>query len=88
MKVTLCGPDDLGRWVLHNEDGLAYPLVQRHEDHVAAAMLFGWSAPQGVTDDEEIVQDALAWLTERIGDEITAPSAVVAYYRELEGEGE
>ena len=32
MKVTLAGPDDLGRWVLHSPTGLAYPLVQRHED--------------------------------------------------------
>ncbi|HEY7328079.1 MAG TPA: hypothetical protein VH592_10585 [Gemmataceae bacterium] len=86
MKVTLSGPDDLGRWVLHNENGLAYPLVERHEDHIAAAKLFGWSPPKGVSDQEKLVQSALKWLRSRIGAEITAPPHVVLFFREWEGD--
>src|ERR1700691_2198684 len=50
MKVTLAGPDDLGYWFLHDEDGNGFPLVEDHAGHPAAAALFGWTAPEGVTD--------------------------------------
>lgn len=83
MKVTLAGPDELGRWVLHSPDGLAYPLVKQHEDHIAAARLFGWSEPRGITDEEEVIQDALDWLMDHISDEIEAPSHVAEFLREL-----
>lgn len=86
MKVTLAGPDELGRWVLHSPDGLAYPLVKQHEDHIAAAKLFGWTPPEGVTDEEAIIQDALDWLMEHISDEIEAPQYVVEFFRELDGD--
>ena len=86
MKVTLCGPDDLGRWVLHNEDGLGYPLVERHEDHIAAAKLFGWSPPEGVTDQEQLIQSALDWLMDRIGSEIKAPPQVALFFHEWESD--
>jgi hypothetical protein len=84
MKVTLAGPDDLGYWFLHDENGNAFSLVERHEDHPAGAALFGWSAPEGVTDDEEIVQSALECLMDHIGDDIEAPPHVADYFRELE----
>lgn len=84
MKVTLAGPDDLGYWFLHDEDGNAFPLVEDHEDHPAAAALFGWTAPEGVTDGEEIIQDTLDGLMDCIGDEIEAPKEAVEYFRELE----
>lgn len=84
MKVTLMGPSDLGQWYLVDDEGNSYPVVQRHEDHPAAAALFGWSRPEGVTDEEEIIQDALAWLNEHISDEITAPDHVEAFFRELQ----
>jgi hypothetical protein len=82
MKVTLAGPDDLGYWVLHDENGNAFPLVKRDEDHPAAARLFGWAPTEG-TDE---VEDARLWLLDHIGDEIEAPLAAVAYFRELESE--
>jgi hypothetical protein len=88
MKVTLVGPDDLGYWFLHDDDGNSFPLVERHEDHPAAAALFGWTAPEGVTDEEEIIESALDWLNDHIGDEIKAPPVVVAYFRKLEGDEE
>ena len=58
--------------------------MARHEDHPAAAELFGWTAPEGITDQEEIIGSALEWLMDRIGDEITAPPHVADYFRELE----
>ncbi len=84
MKVELTGPDDLGFWFLTDANGNAFPLVERHEDHPAAAALYGWQAPEGVEDREAIIQDALAWLMVHIGDEIEAPKEAVEYYRELE----
>ena len=88
MKVTLTGPDDLGYWFLEDEDGNAYPLVQEHEGHPAAAALFGWTAPEGVTDEEEIIQDALGWLMDHISEEVDAPQHVEAFFRELNDEEE
>jgi len=88
MKVTLAGPDDLGLWVLHDENGNAFPLVEDQEDHLAAASLFGWTAPEGVTDEEDIIQDALDFLMENIGEEIEAPKEAVEYFRELTGDEE
>jgi hypothetical protein len=86
MNVELTGRDDLGFWFLVDEDGNAFPLVERHEDHPAAAALFGWQAPVGVEDREAIIQDALAWLMDHIGDEIEAPKEAVAYFNELNAE--
>ncbi len=40
MKVTLMGPDDLGRWYLADHHGNSFPFVERHEDHPQAAELF------------------------------------------------
>jgi hypothetical protein len=88
MKVTLAGPDDLGYWFLHDEDGNAFPLVEDHEDHPAAAKLFGWTAPEGVTDEEDIIQDALDFLMDNIGEEIESPKEAVEYFRELNGDDE
>jgi hypothetical protein len=56
----------------------------RHEDHPKAATLFGWTAPEGVTDEEEIIDSAIDFLMENIGEEIEAPKEAVEYFLELE----
>ena len=86
MNVELTGPDDLGFWFLTDANGNAFPLVERHEDHPAAAALFGWQATEGVEDREAIIQDALLFLMDHIGDEIEAPKEAVAYLNELNAE--
>lgn len=86
MKVELTGPDDLGFWFLTDANGNAFPLVERHEDHPAAAALYGWQALEGVQDREAIIQDALVFLMDHIGDEIEAPKEAVAYFNELNAE--
>jgi hypothetical protein len=78
----------LGHWYLVDHDGNAYPLVERHEDHPKAATLFGWTAPEGVTDEEEIIASTIDFLMEHIGDEIEAPQEAVNYFRELEQDAE
>lgn len=89
MKVELAGPGDLGHWFLVDRDGNAYPFVARHEDHPAAAALFGWTAPEGVADKEELIDNAIDFLMENIGEEIEAPKEAVEYFRELnEDEGD
>src|ERR1019366_8400563 len=88
MKVTLAGPTELGYWFLENEDGNAYPLVERHEDHPKAAALFGWKVLEGVTDEEEIIDSAIDCLMDHISDEIEAPKEVVKYFRALEEDDE
>jgi hypothetical protein len=88
MKVELAGPGDLGHWYLVDRDGNAYPFVERHEDHPKAAALFGWKPPKGVMDEEEIIDNAIDFLMENIGEEIEAPKEVVEYFRELEEDGE
>jgi hypothetical protein len=83
MKVSLAGPDDLGFWFLDDENGNSFPLVERHEDHPAAAALFGWKAPEGVTDEEEIINDAIDWLTDHAGEDFEAPKHVVGFFKKL-----
>ena len=84
MKVELAGPDDLGFWFLVDRDGNSFPLVESHEDHPAAAGLFGWTAPEGVTDEEALIDNAIDFLMDHIGDEIKAPREAVEYFRDLE----
>src|SRR5437588_5751673 len=86
MKVTLAGPNDLGYWFLDDENGNSFPLVERHEDHPAAATLFGWTAPENVNDQEEIIQDALDWLMDCIGDEIETPPHAAEFFRSIDDE--
>ncbi len=88
MKVELVGPDDLGYWFLVDGDGNSFPFVERHEGHPAAAALIGWKAPKGVTDEEELIDSAIDFLMDHIGDEIEAPKEAVEYFRELESEDE
>lgn len=88
MKVWLMGPDGLGYWFLDDENGYSFPLVERHEDHPKAAQIFGWTAPEGVTDEEAIIQDALDWLMENIGEAIEAPQEAATFFRELTGDDE
>jgi hypothetical protein len=88
MKVTLAGPNDLGYWFLDDENGNSFPLVERHEDHPKAAALFGWKAPEGVTDAEEIINDAIDWLTDHAGEDFKAPKHVVKFFRDLAAENE
>ena len=82
MLVTLMGPTDMGEFVLSDENGNSFPLVQRHEDHLETASLFGWTAPEGA-DEEEIIQDALEWLMDHINEDIEAPRDVVEYFGEF-----
>lgn len=49
MTVTLVGPDDLGYWFLHDANGNSFPLVERHEDHPAAAVPAGWERVEDAT---------------------------------------
>lgn len=88
MRVELAGPDDLGYWFLVDGDGDRFPLVERHEDHPAAAALFGWSAPEGVTDAEELIDNAIDYLTEHVADEIEATPHVAAFFGRLKAERE
>lgn len=83
MTVTLVGPDDLGYWFLHDENGNSFPLVERHKDHPAAAAFFGWKAPEGVTDEEEIIDSAIDFLMENTGEDFEAPQHVAEFFREL-----
>ena len=86
MKVELTGPDDLGFWFLTDADGNAFPLVETHEGHPAAAALFGWKAPEGVEDREEIIHDAIDFLMDHIGDQIESPQDAKEYFKDLYGE--
>ena len=45
-------------------------------------------APEEVTDQEDIIQDALDCLMDCIGDEIECPKEAVDYFRELEEDAE
>lgn len=88
MKVELAGPGDLGHWYLVDGDGNSIPLVERPEDHPAAASLFGWKAPKDVTDEEKIIDAAIDFLMEHIGDEIKAPKHVVEFFERLKAEAD
>ena len=88
MLVTLMGPTESGAWVLADHNGNNFSLVQRYEDHPEAASLFGWQAPAGVTDEEEIIQDALDWLMDHINEDIEAPKDVAEYFEESQRKDE
>ncbi len=81
MIVTLMGPDDLGAWVLTDDDGNSYPFVNSHEDHLNATLL-GWERLIGIEDDEAVI-DALDWLLEHNGEDFVAPTVVSEYFEEL-----
>jgi hypothetical protein len=83
MKVTLMGPDDLGRWYLADNEGNSCPLVVRHEDHSKGATLLGWNAPEEVTDQEEIIDSALDWLMNHTGEDFEAPPQVAEFFRQM-----
>ena len=74
MKVTLQGPDDLGHWFLARRKRELVPPRRTPRGSPGCRRLFGWTAPEGVTDEEEIIQDALDWLNDHINDEIEAPA--------------
>ena len=86
MRITLMGPDDIGFWFVTDENGRSFPLVERHEDHSKGATLLGWNAPEGVTDQEEIIDSALDWLMEHSGDDFLASAQVTDFFRECEDE--
>lgn len=88
MNVTLMGPDDLGNWFLADDDGNSYPLVARHEDHPAAAAHIGWTAPEGITDNETLIESAIDWLMENSGEDFEAPKHVAEFFRELQEDDE
>lgn len=84
MIVTLMGPDNLGYWFLTDEEGISYPFVASHEDHLNAVLL-GWDRPAGINDQEAIL-NALEWLMEHTGEDFVAPQIVVEYFKELYAE--
>ena len=86
MRVTLMGPDDLGRWYLADHNGNSFPLVEHHEDHSKGAALLGWNAPERVTDQEKIIDIALDWLMDHTGEDFNAPAQVTDFFREFEDE--
>lgn len=88
MNVTLMGPDDLGYWVLTDNDGNTYPLVARHEDHPSAAESLGWLAPEEITDQEELIDAALDWLMMNTGEDFEAPPHVAEFFERRQAEVE
>lgn len=86
MRVTLMGPGELGHWFLTDNDGNSFTLVEHHEDHPAGASMLGWTTPKGITDEEEIIQDALGWLMDHTGEDFDAPAEVADFFREFEDE--
>ncbi len=88
MKVFLAGPDDLGYWFLDDENGNSFPFVNCEADHITAASLFGWKAPEEGADEEEAIEDARLWLMDCIGDQIEAPKEATEYFQELYGDEE
>ncbi len=87
MKVCLAGPDDLGYWFLEDEDGNSFDLVTTEAEHLTAAALFGWKAPEGVSK-EQAIDEARLWLEDCIGDMIDAPPDAEKYFQELYEEQE
>ena len=83
MQVTLMGPGELGHWILTDEHGNSFTLVTRHEDHPKGANLLGWNAPEGITDQEAIIDSALDWLMVHTGDDFTAPAHVAGFFRKM-----
>ena len=81
MIVTLMGPDDLGAWVLTDDDGNSYPFVSSHEDHLNA-QFFGWKKPDSI-EEKEAIMDALDWLMEHSGEEFVAPQHVTEYFNQI-----
>lgn len=88
MQVTLMGPNDLGFWSVTDEEGNSFPLVERHEDHPAGASILGWQKSDGITDNEEIIQDALDWLLEHTGEDFTAPPQLAEFFHQLNEDNE
>ena len=88
MIVTLAGPDDLGYFFLDDENGRSFPLVERHEDHPAAAALFGWKSPEEVKDKKAIIHDAIDWLTDHAGEDFEAPQHVAEFFEKLNDEAD
>jgi len=88
MNVTLTGPDDLGYWFLTDDNGNSFPLVERHEDHPAAAALIGWKAPKGVTGEAALIDSAIDFLMANTGEDFKAPKPVVEFFKKLQAENE
>lgn len=85
MKLILAGPTDEGFWHLENEDGMSWKIVERWTDHPGAAALFGWSAPDGMTAEEQ-AESAREFLMENIGAEIEALLHIAQHFDEMERE--
>jgi hypothetical protein len=87
MKVYLAGCDDLGYWFLEDENGNSFDFVTTEAEQLTAAALFGWKAPEGVSQ-ERAVEEARLWLEDCIRDKIDAPKDAEAYFQELYGDEE
>lgn len=83
MQVTLMGPGDLGHWFLTDDLGNSFPLIERHKDHPKGAVSLGWNPPKGFTDEEELINASIDWLTDHSGEDFEAPKHVVQYFEQL-----
>ena len=79
MKVTLMGPDDQGFWYLTDASGRDFRIVDRWEDHPAAAKLFGWNPIDEVIDDE-VIESAREFLLDHVGEEIVASLHIAQHF--------
>lgn len=83
MKVTLMGPDDEGRWVLADSKGNDFPLVEKWDDHPAAAKLLGWVPSQPDEEQsDEMIEEAQEFLMEHSGDDFKAPLHVAQFFEQ------
>lgn len=85
MKLILVGPDDSGFWFRKNDNGLSWQLVDMLGRSPRAAALFGWTAANGATNDEQF-ESAREFLLENIGAVIEAPLHIAQHFEELERE--
>ena len=81
MKLTLMGPDDSGHWFLCDQFGNSWRIVEDYSDYAPAAQLLGWE-PAGTED--ELAQNALAFLRDHIGEDFIVPKHVADHFRNLQ----
>lgn len=86
MIVTLAGPDDQGFWFLDDDNGRSFQIVECYEDHPTAAALLGWKNPEDVTDEKEIILDAIDWLNDHVSENFKAPNHIAEYFKEFDDE--
>lgn len=86
MKVTLSGPDDHGFWFLDDANGRSFQIVECFEDHPQVAALFGWNPPEGVTDQNAIILDAIDYLKDHVSESFKPPLHIADYFKQFDDE--